>query len=158
VKTIADDLIPKYHSHLVDIRVEYVFCEKTPNRGGKETWGTMQKITGKSAYLGADKEDQDRGLNDPFFMMTISYPVWETLSNKDRIALVDHELCHAVVKVDEETGDPKLGTVTHDVEEFKAVIERHGIWRPDVEQFIQTANKNKSKFNTLEEDDEDEES
>jgi hypothetical protein len=33
-----------------------------------------------------------------------------------------------------------LTTVGHDVEEFKCIIERYGLWRPSVQEFVDTAN------------------
>lgn len=143
-QTIAETLIPKFHRHLVGVRVDYLFCEKTPSRGGKDVWGSMRKVTSLSAYLGAEKRDRERGVNDPFFVMTISQPVWDKLNTKDRTALVDHELCHGFVDVDDE-GVSQLTTVGHDVEEFKCIIERHGLWRPNLQEFADTATTSKDK-------------
>lgn len=41
--------------------------------------------------------------------------------------------CHCVVD-----GEGVLGLVTHDVEEFQSVIERHGAWTGEVRQFVKT--------------------
>ncbi|RJQ26097.1 hypothetical protein C4577_04145 [Candidatus Parcubacteria bacterium] len=142
VKEIADELIPKNHRHLVGVRMDFLFSETTPKRGGKDVWGTMRKVSSLAAYLGADKTDQERGVNDPFFVMTISQPIWDELEEKDRIALVDHELCHAAVELDDQ-GDSILGTKSHDVEEFSEIIERHGLWRKSVQEFVEAAVKNK---------------
>lgn len=144
VKTIAEDLIPKYHPHLADSRIEYVFIDTIPNKGGKEVWGSMRKITNLPAYLGADESDKERGINTPFFVLSITEPVWKDLSDKERIALVDHELCHGGVEVTEE-GDYKLGIIPHDLEEFSCIVERHGLWRKDVEQFFKAGKQKQGK-------------
>lgn len=135
VKEVADELIPLYHPHLQDARIEYVFSSTVSKKGGKEVWGTMRKITSLTAYLGGTKNEQDNGATGPFFVMTISKPVWEELDSTKKKALVDHELCHAFVKLDEE-GEAKLDIVPHDLEEFKAIVERYGLWRDDVKDFV----------------------
>lgn len=139
VKSIAEDLIPKYHRHLIGVRIDCLFSEEVSSRGGKEVWGSMRKVTSLAAYLGAEKSDQAHGINNPFFVLTIAQPVWDKLENKDRVALVDHELCHGAVEVDD-MGESKLSTACHDVEEFRCIIERHGLWRPDVKKFVESAN------------------
>lgn len=136
VKEIAERIIPLHHPYLVDARVDYVFTDKVPKQGGKEVWGTMRKVTSLTAYLGADSNSQAHGEAAPFFVMVISRPVWDELDAKKREALVDHELCHAFCELDEE-GAPKLSIVPHDLEEFQAIVKRHGLWRQDVERFVE---------------------
>jgi len=154
VKVIADELIPKYHQHLKDfsVRVEYIFVSKTPKSKGMEVWGTCEKVTGKKAYLARENEDAD-----PFFVITISEPVWEILPQESKVALVDHELCHAYAEVkqqkeeaesdeDMETDNPvKLSTQPHDLEEFSCIVRRHGLWRENVEDFVNAALKQKEE-------------
>jgi len=139
VKQIADELIPKYHSHLIDmdVRIDYVFCSKTPKRNGKEVWGTCRKVTNLNAHLA--------GQESPFFVITISEPVWGVLPPDKRKALVDHELCHAESQYNQKEDDDgeddviKLSIRPHDVEEFACIIRRHGLWRDDVKDFVQEA-------------------
>jgi hypothetical protein len=151
VEAIAKNLIPKYHPHLADSRIEYVFINNVPKKGGKEVWGTMRKITSLAAYLGADQHSKEQGVNDPFFVLSISRPVWDELGTKERTALVDHELCHGGVEVDEE-GDYKLGIIPHDLEEFSCIVERYGMWRKDVERFLKRATGSKNEDNEEEEE------
>ena len=68
----------------------------------------------------------------------------EDVSDLQRDALLDHELCHAEVKLDRVTGEPledERGRICwrlrgHDVEEFAAIISRRGIWKRDLEHFF----------------------
>lgn len=150
VETIANELIPQHHKHLIDFQVKlrYVFVSKTPKTKGKEIWGTCRKISGLNAYLeGGSKDDE------PFFVITISEPVWEVLPHDKRVALVDHELCHAWAEVkqakDEADADAdaeieqdnpvKLSVKPHDLEEFSCIVRRHGLWREDIEDFVNAA-------------------
>jgi hypothetical protein len=152
VRKIAEDLIPKYHPHLTNVRIEYAFGDKTPKHGGKEVWGYVRKISSLPAYLASQPGDQKAGDTTPFFVMVISEDVWVNLYPDKRTALVDHELCHCGVEVDDE-GNHKLILIPHDMEEFSSIVRRYGLWREDVRDFVNTA---KSVDNDSNEDFEDE--
>ena len=140
VKAVADKLIPKYHQHLIDndVRVDYVFIDKTPKSKGREIWGRCRKVSGLGAFLANDQQG-----SDPFFVIEISEDVWDVLPSDKREALVDHELCHAyAVPAEEET---KLSVEPHDLEEFVCIVRRHGLWRDDVEAFVNAARDNKDQ-------------
>ena len=154
VEDIALDLIPKYHGHLLDFNVhlEYVFVNKTPKRNGKEIWGQCRKITGFNAYMSHSQGD------DPFFVIVISEPVWDVLPRDKKLALVDHELCHAWAeanqKEDDDEADPvKLSMRPHDLEEFSCIVRRHGLWREDIEEFVESVLKSREKTDEDEETD-----
>lgn len=154
VKALADDLIDKYHRHLLDysVKLRYVFTDKTQKSKGKEVWGTCRKVSGLNAYLEGESPD-----GDPFFVITISKDVWDILPDDKKLALVDHELCHAWAEAkqqkddgdsdeDLETDNPvKLSVMPHDLEEFSCIVRRHGLWRDDVKAFVAEAMKAKSK-------------
>lgn len=144
VRDIAQDLIVNYHQHLMNVRVEYLFMDKTPVSKGKATWGRMRKVTGLSAFLSTiPHEDKLMGFNydivdggdicnQPFFVMEVSAEIWGQLDDKQRRALVDHELSHCW-----RDEDDQLVLLSHDIEEFAGVIKRHGLWRPDLEMFME---------------------
>jgi len=141
VKDIAENLIEKYHGHLTDfsVKLEYVFVDKTPKRNGKEVWATCRRISSINAFLAGG----DNG-SDPFFTIVVSEPVWDVLPPAVRVALVDHELCHAWAEANQkedadEADAVKLSLKSHDVEEFSCIIRRHGLWREDVADFVQAA-------------------
>ena len=105
VKEIADKLIPKYHAHLLDlsVKMEYRFIDKIPKKGKKEVWGTCRKISSLPASLAAENPD-----GDSFFAIVISKPIWDVLPADKRIALVDHELCHAFAEYNEDDENPAV--------------------------------------------------
>jgi len=154
VAKLAEELIPKYHQHLIDfsVKIRYVFVDKTPNSKGKEVWGTCRKVSGLNAYLEGESPD-----GDPFFVITISKDIWDILPTDKKLALVDHELCHASAEVkqqkndsdgdsDMETDNPvKLGVKPHDLEEFACIVRRHGLWRDDIKDFVDAALKTKNQ-------------
>jgi len=139
VKAVAEKLIDQYHQHIRDfnVRVDYLFIDKIPLKGGKEVWGSCRKITNLNAYLAKDKQSG----GDPFFVITIAEPVWDILPEKERQALLDHELSHtaAEYKESDEENVVKLSLKPHDMEEFACIVKRHGMWRQDIEDFVKAA-------------------
>lgn len=139
VGRIARDLIPKWHADLGDTRIEYVFRDKATMSAGKVVWGKARKISGLNAYLTALKVEYDDGQlvisdianSEDYFVIEIAENVWKLLNDAEREALVDHELSHCAIEVDDDD-KVKLGIRGHTVEEFVGVIERHGLWRDDI--------------------------
>jgi hypothetical protein len=95
--------------------------------------------------------DLDRELDAFDFVILLNDEAWPTLSAVEKRALVDHLLCHAKVVVDAD-GEPKQddrGRLVcrikkHEIEEFRAVIDRHGLYTADLSAIVQ-ANINDSK-------------
>jgi len=138
VKAIAERLIPLYHADLVDVRIEYVFRDNNATSAGKEMWGKARKVSGLNAYLATEDTAFEHGPgDDDFFVVEIAKNIWQLLTHVQQEALVDHELCHLSI----DYNDVKLVIRSHDVEEFGAVIQRHGLWRVDVKQFVDAANQ-----------------
>jgi len=115
VKEIAEKLIPEFHNHLKDKPIMYLF-----NAGKMSDWATMAKRSAKEVYI-----------SGYLFLMEVNHAQWLLLSEEGRIALVDHELCHA--GIDLESGDTMI--IDHDVEEFGAIVQRRGFWREDLKLF-----------------------
>jgi hypothetical protein len=139
---LARGIIDRHHSHLATARVEFVFNKKTDKEGqpqfleskGKRLLGRAKVVSGLGAYLA--REDEDDG-DEQFFVIELCWWSWQHMDEGQRLALLDHELCHCEVDLD----TAKLKTITHDVEEFSAVVERHGLWWADVLRFTERAAK-----------------
>ena len=90
--------------------------------------------------------DLDREFREFDFVILLNATAWKHFSKKQRAALVDHELHHAGIALDKKSGDPILDERNrrvyrikkHDIEEFKGVVERHGLYKHDLEEFAQT--------------------
>jgi len=121
VENIAKKLIPKYHSYLANARIAYLFKNRKVKSKGREVVATA-KLIGKDM----------RALTGYHFLITTAYPTWQELSDKQKLAVIDHELEHCFVEDDEKTGDPKYSLLPHDVEEFGSVIKRHGLYTTDL--------------------------
>lgn len=131
VEEVAGVLIRAHHGHLRDSKIRYLFRVGDWSKGGKECWSGTTLLSGATAHVAADVDA----------IVMVNAEVWEALREDQREALVDHELSHLEPNASDAgnivtnpvTGRPMLRTVAHDVEEFAAVIERHGLWRPDLE-------------------------
>lgn len=150
VQAIAATIIEMYHPHLKGIRVEYVFRSKAAKNKGRIVLGTARLVSGLNAFLASPSEaDEESEIfqaeeGEAFFTIEIAKDEWKHLTDTQRAALVDHELCHCWAGEDEDAdGNPKMiyKIIGHDVEEFTAIIQRHGLWKGDVQSFAAEAAK-----------------
>ena len=116
LETIARELIQDHHSHLVEARIKYLFRTGNWEVKKRETWGQAKKVGKEVNYLtGYD------------FIVTIHRDVWDQLEGKEKRALLDHELQHCSAGSDD-AGNKIWYIQGHDVEDFYAIIKRHGLW------------------------------
>ncbi|MDP9440298.1 MAG: hypothetical protein M3P49_16430 [Actinomycetota bacterium] len=138
---IGRELMEEHHEHLLGVRVEFVFMNKTPKSKGRDVWGRAKKIGGLNALLALGPNALPDSYEDqPFdlFVIEVSEEVWDHLKPAAKKALVDHELSHCEIRTDEE-GHVSLTIVGHDVTEFEAIVRRHGLWNDDLKDFVETA-------------------
>lgn len=143
VKRIADELIPKHHEHLIlrADEIRYVFRDDEPVSKGRFVLGKARKVGGLSCYLANAEPEAPNDFGDheiaDMFVIEISEPLWDRLTAAGRIALVDHELCHLAMDVEEDTGRIVRRIRGHSVEEFTEIVHRHGLWRPELERLAE---------------------
>lgn len=129
---IMESLIEKHHSHLKDAKIVIAW-----------RFGWKADADGRTKLGQAKKgSDLDRELHDHDFVILLNHDRWNmaNFTESQMEALLDHELCHCQVSKDA-NGEPKTdenGRVVyrmrgHDVEEFKEVFSRHGLWKGDLE-------------------------
>jgi hypothetical protein len=70
------------------------------------------------------------------FVITLNWQTWVVLDDEAKTALLDHELTHCVYK-DSRTGDIAPAVRDHDLEEFREIVDRHGLWSPMVKSMAQ---------------------
>lgn len=130
---VLGELIAEHHEHLEDASILLVWRDSwSPDQDGRETIGQCKKLT-----------DPQRLIHGVDFLILLSRDRWEGLEPVQRRALIDHELCHAAVSMDQETGEPKLDALgrkvyrirKHTIEEFDEVVARHGVYMRDVYRF-----------------------
>lgn len=143
IYTLLRDLIVLHHHWLIDARIALA-------------WNTSWKpdVDGRCA-LGKCKKasDLDRELMQYDFVILLRREFWfaPEVTDAQRAALLDHELCHADVKLDDdsepvvdERGRPVYRLRKHDLEEFAEVAERHGCWKRDLEHFAQALRRSEA--------------
>lgn len=134
VETVGRKLIGLYHRGIEGCRIEFAFrCGDWKNKG-KDVFGKASVISGTGAYMAALGLPIEQRKAAKLFLVLISKAAWERFSLAQREALVDHELCHLWLNA---KGQPS--TVGHDLEEFKAIVDRHGFWLGDIEEFATVA-------------------
>jgi hypothetical protein len=93
--------------------------------------------------------DLNKEFADFDFIIVLNKEYWLEFDDKQKLALVDHELCHAAPKVSDETGEHihdergrKVWRIAkHDLEEFLGIVRRHGCWKRDLERFAEAIEK-----------------
>lgn len=133
VETIARELIDEHHRHLQGKLIRFVFRGKAaPAKGQKVKWGSAEIVSGLKASLamGLPAVQVEMPTEERFFLVQIAWPIWINLKPEQKTALVDHELCHCGVN---DKGD--LCLWPHDLEEFRVIVKRHGMWQVDVKEF-----------------------
>lgn len=129
-KDIAADLIDEVHPHLRTARILYLFTTQKTKKCEAVVLGKAKKLSALQKFLSSGNQSVGDGYD---FILQFDIFEWKELTEAQRRALVDHELCHCGIG---ESGWKLRG---HDIEEFRAVIERHGDWKRDVRAFIETA-------------------
>lgn len=116
LEALARELIQKHHGHLIEANIKYLFRTGNWEAKKRETWGQAKKVGKEVKYL-----------TDYDFIITIHRDVWEQINDDERRALLDHELQHCCAGTDD-AGNKVWYIQGHDVEDFYAIIRRHGLW------------------------------
>ena len=116
------DLVAKYHPHLALVvdEIAVVFKEKATQVGDVV-------ITGKSSKAPAILQTLSE-VNWKFILL-LAADQWKEMSDKERLALLDHHLCACRAEENEETQETRYFIQPPDVEFYREEIERHGFWR-----------------------------
>jgi hypothetical protein len=119
------------HSDIKDCEVLFLFRDEPTKRHGKTRLGTAKKANALTKFLCRTAFD-----SDPDFVIEIEEESYQKLTVEQQEALLDHELAHCTVRKDAKTGDERPVLRGHDIEEFRDVVERRGLWHPDLKEFV----------------------
>lgn len=138
VVEIARELIRVVEDHepLAQVHIEFVWRDRASSSRDRTVLAKARKITGLNAFLVNHASGVVNGseANEPFFVVEVAFDTWGRLTPEQRVALVDHELCHLSVDRDDD-GGLVLSLRGHDLEEFGCIVRRHGLWKSDVTRF-----------------------
>lgn len=136
--TVMHSIIEAHHPHLTEAKIALAWkLDWQPGSDGHLTLGMCKKAS-----------DLDRLLHDFDFVILLNRDYWGEFSPAQQKAILDHELAHAAVTLDDK-GKPKKtddGRLVyrirkHDLEEFREIVERHGLYRADLEEFARSIQK-----------------
>ncbi len=131
-------LLIQHHDHLAEARIALAWnLSWSADPDGRLQLGKCKKVG-----------DLDRQLHGYDFVILLNKEAWEEpeFDTAKKLALLDHELCHAQVKRDkhdevvkDENGKIVYRIKKHSLEEFSEIVTRHGIWKDDIRAFVQRA-------------------
>lgn len=136
------------HSHLRDASVGYAFRDDELRRQGRTIYAEailVERILQSEKRYGrivrwALLHHILKVEALPDFLVLIDRNIWEGMDPESKLALIDHELMHCWFMTEDDGETPKLTesgcyrwTIRgHDVEEFCGVIQRNGLWNPEL--------------------------
>jgi hypothetical protein len=134
---LLQELVTLHHDEILGARIALAWnLSWSPDVDGRVTLGKCRKVS-----------DLDREVADVLaydFVIVLRQEFWDDplVTAVQRRALLDHELCHCSVKVDEhgdavvdERGRTVYRLRRHDLEEFSEIADRYGCWKADIEAF-----------------------
>ena len=131
VQDVARKVIAKWHTDLDNPKILYLIDTETMKSRGFETLAKIRKATPVESHLNG-------GLD---LVLIVSGPIWKAMTDEQKLALIDHELCH-VELTSPESGEPGAYLLRgHDIEEFNVIVKRHGDWWPHVAAFFNSAQR-----------------
>jgi len=129
------------HAHLKPAHIGWCWTNVPAKRHGRIFLGQCEMPQETAATWG--KARGECQLRDwygviPDALITIYAPRWMLMTDRQAMALIEHELSHAghakdewgQPRFDRKTGQPIYAMRAHDVEEFVGVVERYGATSP----------------------------
>jgi len=129
VYRLIDEIVKKHHAtNLAEARIGVMYVyDVASDRDERTWWGKARLISAK-----------EREYHPHDFVLELNFDAWRALEPKQQRALIDHELCHCGAAVDD-AGETTYYIRKHDLEEFNEIVERHGLWRKEAEEFVRRA-------------------
>ena len=128
------ELVAAHHSTIEGAHIALVWAHDVkPDRDGHLVWGKTRKVTAL-----------ERTFHPHDFIIALTYTVWTTLPDVAKRALLDHELEHCASR-ETDDGEVVYYVKKHDLEEFVSIVRRYGLWRTEVESFVNAALKREQK-------------
>lgn len=128
------------HENLKLLKIGFLFREEAAVSDGRVTVGMAIRV-----------DDRNWSIHKTDALIEIGKDVWEEASEEFKQALMDHELSHLKVVMDEDgtpvmdetTGRVKVMVKHHDIEEFAPVLQRHGAYHESLRKFLDAFAVNK---------------
>jgi len=137
IEHIVNDLVGKNHDHLAEAKFELLKAHCwDEDEDGIVALAKVKKVTGPF-----------RAMTEADFVMMFNWQLIPQLSEEERVAIIDHELAHCQVSLDENgemkrdaKGRPYYRIRKHEFEEFAEIVRRHREnAKPGVEGWLRRA-------------------
>lgn len=123
----VDKLIDLHHTALKAVRVDVITRTQAAKKNGQPIVACAKLVTGINAHMA--------GSADSFFVIEICERLLTQLDGKHQDAVLDHCLERCLV-----IGD-KLSLREYDVQEFTAVVHRHGLYNGRLSDLVKVGAK-----------------
>lgn len=131
---IAARIIRDHRPELADLNLCYMWRDEAVSMGEGRV------VAGQCVHV----SDRDYAIHGHDFLILFARDVWTAADKEFLPAIVDHELAHVGIRldehgdrvVDEDTGRVKTYCRHHDIEEFADVLERHGAYHSALRTFL----------------------
>ena len=137
IKKLMHRLVSTRHPDLVNCKIMPVWKNREMKNKGSTVAAKIQKLN-----------DCIRSFADYHFIIVISSPTWQRLNDTQRMAVLDHEMCHVFYDDEDKAGNPTYSLISHDVEDFAQIIQLYGLYHNGLVEFgnaVKTALDNLSK-------------
>lgn len=145
VYELVERIVADHHTELIDAKIVAAWHTGwKKDVDGRVTLGKLRKAS-----------DLDRELADADFILLLNREFFLNpgVADKQRAALVDHELCHGSVRMNKTGEEPERDARDrivyrirrHDLEEFSEIAERYGTWKADIEDFYGALRRSKQR-------------
>lgn len=124
VQEYVNTVIAQWHPDLSLCEIGLVFRDKASKSGGVELPGKTKKASPLLRTL--------TGVNYQY-VLEIAADFWMEFSDSQRVALIDHLLCHCLVEEEESSGELKYKIRKPNIQMFSEEVLRHGVWSPTTE-------------------------
>lgn len=145
IYAMLTDLIDKFHPQLKQANIGLAWRKSVKSDvDGRLVLGKCQRVS-----------DLQREFTPMDFIIQLNQEVWTSpeFDEAKKRALLDHELCHAEVKLTDEGQaviDERNRIVfrmrKHDLEEFREIVDRHGLYKQDLQKFAESILRKKAEL------------
>ena len=118
VHEFVDNVRAQYHEEIGGYDLGIYFVDTLGENMGRPVAAKIKKASGFEKHV-----------TEHDLILFIDEHTWTGSHNKVayKTALIDHELSHVGIETTDK-GEKRLRIVGHEIEDFRAVIERHGDW------------------------------
>jgi len=135
LKNLADAIIEEHRPNLRMLSICFLFRDVATVTDGKTIVGRCVRV-----------DDRNWSVHKKDVIIEIGKDIWDEASPDFQKAIMDHELGHigleldedGTVVMDEKTLRIKIRLHRHDIEEFEDVLARHGAYHKDLRSFLNT--------------------